>query len=186
MAETAKSKYQPDPHPIVRKLEAAAAGDSVVMLEGFVGKGSSDRLRLYGSLDLRAYWDIPREDVLAAEELSSDERRTRVFVRGSSNISATSTVTTCVTACDLSSTPGVVARIRRGELLPALQELADFRAELDRFRRCSIAQQRAGELHGALNDALASGSLDQASAVVDALGEALDAVKANCGGATSS
>lgn len=77
---------KPKAHPVIEKLVKAAGDDSVAQLEGYIGPSKGDTVRLYLTLELTSYVDIPRDALLHVEELSEGEGRVRTHVLGSREI----------------------------------------------------------------------------------------------------
>jgi hypothetical protein len=83
-----KNDYKkPKVNPLVAKLLDIAKGDTIVQLEGYVGPSETSKLRLYRSLDLTEYIDVPEASILHIKELSkASDGPVRVWVRGSAKV----------------------------------------------------------------------------------------------------
>jgi hypothetical protein len=122
-------------HPVIEKLEAAASDESVVPLEGFIGRSSETALRLHRRLDLNDYWEIPRDCIVEVMEIPDDkEGRRRLLVKGSCRITVVSVNRSVMTA-DRLGEPFQVALMR--PLPPGTTP--PFKAELRRMIMCANA-----------------------------------------------
>lgn len=97
------SDPKPKVHPVVEKLVKAAGDDSVAQLEGYVGPSRGDTVRLYLTLELTSYADIPRDALLHVEELSEAGGRVRAHLLGSREIQLVARRSVSVRASRLSS-----------------------------------------------------------------------------------
>jgi hypothetical protein len=74
--------------PLVESLASAAERDSgVACLEGYVGSSDRETIRLYGTLNLTYFADIPRDAILDARYLPGrSDGSVQVFMRPDSEI----------------------------------------------------------------------------------------------------
>jgi hypothetical protein len=73
-------------NPLIAKLAGATSGGAVE-LQGYVGPSEAGTVRLYRSLAMDSYVDIPREAILDAADVESDsEGRVRLYVQGTSEL----------------------------------------------------------------------------------------------------
>ncbi|MGX5452711.1 hypothetical protein [Bacillus cereus] len=74
--------------PINPLLENVTVGtDLYVVLSGYVGKSSdSSVIRLYSSLEMSHYIDIPLNGIISYDDSDGSTERTKIFVRGSTYI----------------------------------------------------------------------------------------------------
>jgi len=72
-------------HPVIEALEQANA--ATVVINGFLGTSEDNVVRLYDSLDLSSYIEIPKDDIIHMKSEESDKPGTiSAFVRSSSEI----------------------------------------------------------------------------------------------------
>jgi hypothetical protein len=75
------------PHPIMKKLEAAAGDESIVPLDGFLGESDKTTFRLYKRLDPDDCYVIPKDIVIETAQIPGDEQgRIRLFLKASGRI----------------------------------------------------------------------------------------------------
>jgi hypothetical protein len=101
----------PKPDPLVEKLLKVAGEDSIVEMEGHVGPSDGETLRLYSSLELTEWVDVPRHGILHVEEVRDERKRVRAYVRGSAQVRVVSSRSTTVQAAQMG---------RAGRLGPSL------------------------------------------------------------------
>lgn len=78
-------------NPIIAKLAKVAESDSVVVLEGSIGPSKTNIVRLYPDFTMVTYVDIPKEDIVHAEEVAdAKDGRVRLWVLASAKVTETS------------------------------------------------------------------------------------------------
>jgi hypothetical protein len=103
---------KPKVNPLVAKLLDTAKDETVVQLEGYVGPSETSILRLYRSLDLSEYMDVPEVGILHFEELSEGgDGRVRVWVRGSAKIQFVSVNSAVMEAAQLKAASSVLGSL---------------------------------------------------------------------------
>ena len=81
-------------NPVLRELSQGAGSDSIIVLEGYVGATNETYVRLYPSLDLSMYLDIPKGGILrVTEDKARTDQRVQIFVRSTSDVRVTVALT---------------------------------------------------------------------------------------------
>ncbi len=88
-------------NPIIEKLSEVAGRDSAVELQGYVGPSEPNVIRLYRSLSMTHYVEIPKDAILHAVETKDDDTgQVKLFVAGSTQMQAVSVEYRPVLAAD--------------------------------------------------------------------------------------
>ena len=125
-----------EPKPIIKKLEEALKRDSVVHLEGYVGSSVEGTLRLYRTLNLESYVEVPKKEVIACVEIPNDNfGRVKVFIPASTMVKSLTQSHALIDIpqpipCTYSMPPDICGMVRDAldkNLYPELREfLQDF------------------------------------------------------------
>jgi hypothetical protein len=111
-------------NPIVARLVKGAGTGSVIGLTGFVGPSEGVSIRLYESLSLDRYLDIPKDSVLHSLAVPDDAHgQVTIYVRSDAKIRAVAIMSATVSAsvlktqtekpCDCQSEPPAQLEARR-------------------------------------------------------------------------
>jgi hypothetical protein len=165
--------------PCIQKLEAASKDEPAVILEGFVGL-SGKTIRLYRSLGLSEYLEMPKECVLGTMPTTDKDGPTRLLVNGSCKVTAVSVIRCSITADSLQGSPRVSERSR-----PRIPEFPRHLLgvwhpgpEVDPWQ-CFEAQGRVSAFESALSIPSLEG--EPREILENALGRALADVHRFCG-----
>jgi hypothetical protein len=72
---------------VVESLASAAEDAGLARLEGYVGPSDSETIRLYGTLDMTYFADIPRDAILHAQQVPGrSDGSVQVFMRPETEI----------------------------------------------------------------------------------------------------
>jgi hypothetical protein len=107
-----KNDYKkPKVNPLVAKFLDIAKDETVVQIEGYVGPSETSMLRLYRSLDLSEYMDVPEAGILHFKELSEgSDGLVRVWVRGSAKVRFVSVNRVVMEAAQLKAAGSLMGR----------------------------------------------------------------------------
>ena len=126
-------KYnQPKINPIVKSFSSQKTDTKTVQLKGFVGEGPKGFIRIYFSLDLFSYADIPEADIIHFIEPEKDDSPIKLFVKASAEVKCTVDRTYTTKAYKLRKRRAFPVRRFTN---PALRPVSDD--EVDCFRDCA-------------------------------------------------
>jgi hypothetical protein len=77
-------------HPLLQQVSSNLGTELYVVLSGYIGPSDEDIVRLYSSLEMSHYVDIPSRDVLAVSD-ADPNGRVKIFILGSAPIRLTKT-----------------------------------------------------------------------------------------------
>lgn len=77
-------------NPLLQQVSNNLGTESYIVLSGYIGPSEGDTItRLYSSLEISHYIDIPSDEILAISSGNAPEERVKVFIRGSAPIRLT-------------------------------------------------------------------------------------------------
>jgi hypothetical protein len=134
-------------NPLLAKLAARAGQSRIVEMEGYIGPADTGVVRLYGSLSMDSYTEIPKDGVIEAIECAdSKDGRVKLYVADTTEVT------------EVSVTRGraeALSAALQGRMYPSSPRLTQ-RGRTDTLRAtCS----RVDELIDAYEDALGGGGL---------------------------
>ena len=81
-------------NPLIEKLAEEGGQEQIVSIEGYLGKGEDETIRLYKDLNLGKYLEVPRQSVLAVEQTAPGiKQKTTLYVEASTAIKSTRILT---------------------------------------------------------------------------------------------
>jgi hypothetical protein len=88
------------PNPVVEQMiRAVPDGESIAELKGYVGPSTAETVRLYDSLSLKRYIEIPRSAIVnMAQEGDSKTGPVKLYVRGTAIVVSASRLTASASA----------------------------------------------------------------------------------------
>jgi hypothetical protein len=87
-------------HPAIAAMEKRQVGESLTVVQGFVGSSSGDVVRIYPFLTLERFIEIPQAGIVHVDEIPDSGGMIRVFVDGATEVTIALTRTRVVTAED--------------------------------------------------------------------------------------
>ena len=87
-AQQTDRPFSISPNPLIEQmLRASPDGDQIVELRGYVGPSTPDTVRVYKSLTLSHYFEIPRSAIVhSSQEGDANTGPVKLYVRGSAMI----------------------------------------------------------------------------------------------------
>ena len=73
-------------NPIIGRVLETDTGDGIVEIEGFIGMGNEDTVRVYKCLEMKTCWDIPVKGIVHVEDSDSATEPSKLFVRSDTKV----------------------------------------------------------------------------------------------------